>query len=78
MKYFIAIVSLVAVTGCIPKPLEIPSTLEPTDTCIAGFVETSEGVGTLDLYTPSKYSEKLQSIPDVRTVIIPELELEPC
>ena len=46
--------------------------------CIAGFVETSPGVGTIDIYAPTKWSPQVQSIPDVGTSVIPELELDPC
>ena len=46
--------------------------------CIAGFVETSPGVGTIDIYAPTKWSPQVQSIPDVGVSVIPELELDPC
>ena len=47
-------------------------------TCIAGFVETSDGVGTIDIYIQSEWSPEIQSIPGVSTASIPELELEAC
>ena len=46
--------------------------------CIAGFVETSTGIGAIDIYAPSKWSPQVQSIPGVSTAVIPELDLDPC
>ena len=59
--------------------VELPTTLPSFKSmCIAGFVETSPGVGTVDIYAPTEWSPKIQSIPGVRTAVIPELELDPC
>ena len=59
--------------------VELPTTLPSFKSmCIAGFVETSPGVGTIDIYAPSKWSPQIQSIPDVGVSVIPELELDPC
>ena len=33
--------------------------------CVAGFVETSPGKGTLDIFFPSDFSPDVQSIEDV-------------
>ena len=59
--------------------VELPTTLPSFKTmCIAGFVETSAGVGTIDIYAPTKWSPQVQSIPDVGVSVIPGLKLDPC
>ena len=79
MRILIAIVSLAVVAGCSAQPTKVSTpVITLSETCIAGFVETSNGVGTLDLYAPCSNCEDVQTIPDVSTDIIPELDLEPC
>lgn len=59
--------------------VELPTTLPSFKSmCIAGFVETSPGVGTVDIYAPTKWSPQIQSISGVGVSVIPELELDPC
>lgn len=59
--------------------VELPTTLPSFKSmCIAGFVETSPSVGTVDIYAPTKWSPQIQSISDVGVSVIPELELDPC
>ena len=47
-------------------------------TCIAGFVETGPNVGTVDIYSPSKWSPNIQSISGISKEFLAELELESC
>ena len=66
--------------------LEVPTTLpapipgDPSfkNMCIAGFVETSPGKGTLDIYSPTEWSNDIQSIADVSVSTVNELDLLPC
>ena len=44
--------------------------------CIAGMVETSPGIGTIDIYSDTEFSPKIQSIPEVSIDL--ELELPTC
>lgn len=44
--------------------------------CIAGLVETSPGIGTIDIYFDTELSPKIQSIPGVSIDL--ELELPTC
>jgi len=44
--------------------------------CIAGMVETSPGIGTIDIYADTEFSPKIQSIPDVSIDL--ELDLPTC
>ena len=65
--------------SCGTKPAATELTTEPTPShymCIAGLVETSPGKGTIDIWTDTEFSPKLQSIPGVS--IPTELELPTC
>ena len=44
--------------------------------CIAGMVETSPGLGTIDIFADTEFSPKIQSIPEVSIDL--ELELPTC
>ena len=51
--------------------------VKPEDSmCIAGMVETSPGIGTIDIYSDTEFSPKIQSIPGVSIDL--ELELPTC
>ena len=41
--------------------------------CVAGYVETSPGKGTLDIYFPSDVAPNVQSIPDVSIEVAEEV-----
>lgn len=47
-------------------------------TCIAGFVETSPGVGTIYIAKPSMRSFEIESISNVKVSVVPEFKLDPC
>ena len=61
-----------------PSVPAVPDLSASKSMCIAGFVETSTGIGAIDIYAPSKWSPQVQSIPGVSTAVIPELDLDPC
>ena len=76
----------IAVPEIAVPELEVPTTLpapipgDPSfkNMCIAGFVETSPGKGTLDIYSPTEWSNDIQSIADVSVSTVNELDLLPC
>ena len=59
-------------------PAPIPGDPAFKNMCIAGFVETSPGKGTLDIYSPTEWSNDIQSIADVSVSTVNELDLLPC
>lgn len=59
---------LIPLVSCGTKPAVTELTTEPTPShymCIADLVETSPGIGTIDIWTDTEFSPKLQSIPGV-------------
>ena len=48
---------------------------EPTTSypCIAGFVEDAPGVGTLDFFFPSEFTEDIQSVSEVSVKVAEEI-----
>ena len=66
---------LIPLVSCGNKPAvtEYKTTL---DMCIAGLVETSPGKGTVDIWTDTEFSPKIQSIQGVSIPL--ELELPTC
>ena len=68
---------LIPLVSCGTKPKVTEITTEPTHyMCIAGLVETSPGKGTVDIWTDTEFSPKIQTIPDVSLPL--ELELPTC
>ena len=49
---------------------------EPRTMCVAGYVEDSPGKGTLDIFAPTEYSPKVQSIPEVSVTVAEEITAE--
>ena len=46
---------------------------EPAESCVAGYVEDSPGKGTLDIFFPTEFSPKVQSIEDVSIEVAKEV-----
>ena len=70
---------LIPLVSCGTKPAVTELTTEHTPAhymCIAGLVETSPGIGTVDIWSDTKSSPKIQSIPGVSIPL--ELELPTC
>ena len=68
---------LIPLVSCGTKPEVTKHTTKPTHyMCIAGLVETSPGKGTVDIWTDTEFSPKIQSIPGVSLPL--ELELPTC
>ena len=44
--------------------------------CVAGFVETSPGKGTLDIYFPSDFAPDVQSIENVSIEVAEEVSIQ--
>ena len=60
--------------SCTPENSNVETTSEkPGEACVAGYVETSPGKGTLDIYFPSDFSPDVQSIPDVSVKVAKEV-----
>ena len=60
--------------SCTPKNLNSENTLQNSgESCVAGYVETSPGKGTLDIYFPSDVAPDVQSIPDVSIEVAEEV-----
>jgi len=49
------------------------SSTKSSESCVAGFVETSPGKGTLDIYFPTDFAPDVQSIPDVSVTVAEEV-----
>ena len=68
---------LIPLVSCGTKPEVTEHTTKPTHSmCIAGLVETSPGKGTVDIWTDTEFSPKIQSIQGVSIPL--ELELPTC
>ena len=70
IKYSIALLGgAFLLASCTPKiKTDVASSVisdEPDQSCVAGYVETSPGKGTLDIYFPSDFSPNIQSIEGV-------------
>ena len=60
--------------SCTPENSNVETTSEkPGEACVAGYVETSPGKGTLDIYFPSEFSPDVQSIADVSVKVAEEV-----
>lgn len=60
--------------SCTPENTSVETASEKTsEACVAGYVETSPGKGTLDIYFPSGFSPDVQSIPDVSVKVAEEV-----
>ena len=68
MRYLIFPLAILLVS-CTPKSITDVVSLEisdePSESCVAGYVETSPGKGTLDIFFPSAFSPNIQSIENV-------------
>ena len=71
LKYYLC--GLLLLTACTPKTTNEESPSEKTGGCVAGFVETSPGKGTLDIFFPSDFSPNVQSIEDVSIEVAEEV-----
>ena len=76
IKYIPWGLAIITLTACSsPKP---PTTTTATDDaprypCIAGFVEDAPGVGTLDFFFPSEFTEDIQSVSEVSVKVAEEI-----
>lgn len=60
--------------SCTPKNLNSENTLQNSgESCVAGYVETSPGKGTLDIFVPSAFEPDVQSIPNVSIEVAQEV-----
>ena len=78
MKVKLLIATAALLVGC-TGPQITTSTLtdeKPDGMCVAGYVETSPGKGTLDIYYPSDYAPDIQSIEDVSIEVAEEITAE--
>ena len=79
MKYTILALALL-VSTCTPKiNTDVASSVisdEPDQSCVAGYVETSPGKGTLDIYFPTDFSPNIQSIEGVSIEVAKEVTEE--
>ena len=66
---------LIPLVGC-SKPVTEEPVKEKPSMCIAGFVETSPGIGTIDIFADTKFSPQIQSISGVSMDL--KLELPTC
>ena len=74
IKYSIALLcGAFFLASCTPKDTSVESPSEKTGGCVAGFVETSPGKGTLDIFFPSDFSPDVQSIEDVSIEVAEEV-----
>lgn len=74
MYYVIALTTLALLASCTPKNLNSDITLQNSgESCVAGYVETSPGKGTIDIYFPSNVAPDVQSIPDVSIEVAQEV-----
>ena len=72
-KLYLLLLLIPLVSCSKPKVTEV----KPKNSmCIAGMVETSPGIGTIDIYFDTEFSPKIQSIPGVSIDL--ELELPTC
>ena len=72
-KLYLLLLLIPLVSCSKPKVTEV----KPENSmCIAGMVETSPGIGTIDIYFDTEFSPKIQSIPGVSIDL--ELELPTC
>ena len=60
--------------SCTPENNSDKTTSQKSgEACVAGYVETSPGKGTLDIYFPSDVAPDVQSIPDVSIKVAEEV-----
>ena len=81
IKYSIALLSgAFLLASCTPKiNTDVASSVisdEPFEACVAGYVETSPGKGTLDIYFPTDFSPNIQSFEGVRIKVATEITEE--
>ena len=78
IKYSTALlVGAFLLTSCTPKNNNVKTISEKSDgMCVAGFVETTPGAGTLDIYFPSEFSPPVQSIEGVSIEVAQEISNE--
>ena len=74
IKYSIALLcGAFFLASCTPENTSVESSLEKIGGCVAGFVETSPGKGTLDIFFPSDFSPDVQSIEGVSIEVAEEV-----
>ena len=77
IKYIPWGLALITLTACSsPKTTTSTTTTDESTTsypCIAGFVEDAPGVGTLDFFFPSEFTEDIQSVSEVSVKVAEEI-----
>ena len=72
-----AVVSALALTACAaPDTISTTPDDTPRESCVAGYVETSPGKGTLDIFFPTEFSPDVQSIENVSIEVAEEVSIQ--
>lgn len=71
----LALLLLIPLVAC-SKPPVVTEPVETPSMCIAGMVETSPGIATIDIFADREFSPKIQTIPGVSTDL--KLDLPTC
>ena len=69
----LAAIGIVTLASCAAPEITTTAITDENRGCVAGFVETSPGKGTIDILFPSDFAPDVQSIKDVSIEVAEEV-----